>query len=689
MGRKLLSDRKMTAAERCQKLVMVGNDLTAKYAEAVEGINWERRNFAEQSALNWFATYAVGVIADYPPAGHLPEALGEMENALTKSRAYQIIMARGHGKTTLAEAVGAKAIATGARKYLVIIAANLDHAKSILADIFRIFTSEAFVQDYPHIGMPLLHATETSFKRAFTIDGTQLECNHTTSEIVLPTILGEDGEPLPSSGSIVKAFGFGAGIRGVKRGKLRPDIAILDDIQTDEDANNPETVLKNLEIIRKSVMNLGGRKKLAIINTATIIAPDDLACALKADKTWKTTQFPAFLKWPTDYETNKRGGLWAKYFDLFDRENLDNAPHDKSREFYASNRAEMDAGADVLDDTNFSAADGHVSAVQKLMDRLHEVGESAFACEMQMSPKVDSAGLVITPRDVAAASRECYERLSVPSGYSAVYASSDLNLSYAITTVVKAYARDGSKVVIYHETHPCKVDAKLSPAAYYNEVTEILVSYGRHLAELTEGAGITLDGWGIDCNGTPQAAVCDFCRRSVSACGIRAVGLRGSSSTRWNPLTKMRLADARGRVVLVGDAVENGRAGAGAKWLWFDSDYYRENVHLSILQADGLAGAERLYHAEGADGRARADYCVQVCNERLMFKRQTSAGLTEYKWKTREPHDYFDASAMCDAQAAYAGTIGLQSIRAESSASARGASVPRGTIRRRSSTCCL
>ena len=85
----------------------------------------------------------------------------------------------------------------------------------------------------------------------------------------------------------------------MRKSLLRPTLVLLDDIQDSEDAANPETVKKYLDIIRKDIQGLGGKERLSILATATPILPDDLAEQLKADaKTWKTTTYPAIIRYP-------------------------------------------------------------------------------------------------------------------------------------------------------------------------------------------------------------------------------------------------------------------------------------------------------------------------------------------------------------------------------------------------------
>lgn len=126
--------------------------------------------------------------------------------------------------------------------------------------------------------------------------------------------------------------GISSGIRGLKKGTLRPSLVLLDDLQDAETAENPESVEKMLSIIKKDVMCLGGKQRLSILQTATPICPEDLVERIKADLNWKTTTFPGIIHFPTNND------LWDQYFKMYDLELSTDEPHEKSLEFYKTNR---------------------------------------------------------------------------------------------------------------------------------------------------------------------------------------------------------------------------------------------------------------------------------------------------------------------------------------------------------------
>ena len=195
--------------------------------------------------------------------------------------------------------------------------------------------------------------------------------------------------------------GITSGIRGMKVGKLRPDIVILDDLQTSESASSLEQVEKLYDIIKRDVMNLSSKGKLAVLMTSTPLVPDDLCDKIEHDISWKTTKYPAIIKWPNDMTQHPDDGMWAHYFKIYDGELAEDITHDKSLQFYKDNKEKMDEGAELFAPGRFKPQDGHISGLQALLEKRHTIGDAAFQAEMQMKPKKYSFKLNISPRDVA------------------------------------------------------------------------------------------------------------------------------------------------------------------------------------------------------------------------------------------------------------------------------------------------
>lgn len=282
-------------------------------------------------------------------------------------------MPRGQGKTSFTEVATLFALATGIQKYVVCISNNARAAAGIMQDIWRAIaeTGTAFAQDYPGVCCPF-HLCNGSFRRRQTYRGVLTEIQKNQSNVVLARLFGDDGKELPTSGSVLTCRGVSGGLRGMKFGKMRPTLVLLDDLQSTEQAENPMQVQKLLDTIKKDIMPLGGKERLSILQTATPIAPDDLVQTLQKDKNWITSVYKALAHFPS------RMDLWKEYFGLYDQESAMEKPHVGSLAFYRKNRAEMDEGAETFNDQRYSEKDGHISAVQKLLEIQHVIGDAAF-----------------------------------------------------------------------------------------------------------------------------------------------------------------------------------------------------------------------------------------------------------------------------------------------------------------------
>lgn len=146
-----------------------------------------------------------------------------------------------------------------------------------------------------------------------------------------------------------------------------------------------------MEIINKDILPLAGKERLSVLQTATPIVPDDLVQKIREDKSWRTSVYPAIIKYPDNM------GLWKEYFEMFDRESVEERDHAESLEFYRRNFIQMNKGVEVFNEKRYSESDGHISAIQKLLELEHQIGDNAFQSEFQMNPRQMEFALPITP----------------------------------------------------------------------------------------------------------------------------------------------------------------------------------------------------------------------------------------------------------------------------------------------------
>lgn len=258
---------------------------------------------------------------------------------------------RGFGKTSRSTNEAILGILQGFIKYLVIVASNIDKAEEIITSFMtELFTNDKLFELYPR-QMMCFRKTEKDPRNAIrqTYNGNPTYLYYNNGFIVMPYIDGE-----ASSGAIIDIRAR-KNVRGiyhtVESGEFagtrqRPTHIILDDIQTDEEAENPKTAAKIIKLIKRSIMRSGGPgRKPAIMMNGTPIAPGDVTHHFLLHEPWPHVVY----KMLESRSLNEN--LWfGQYQDLLLNFTKDK-PGDmlraakEARQYYEENREEMDKGA--------------------------------------------------------------------------------------------------------------------------------------------------------------------------------------------------------------------------------------------------------------------------------------------------------------------------------------------------------
>lgn len=111
---------------------------------------------------------------------------------------------------------------------------------------------------------------------------------------------------------VVRGFGASTGVRGVKELGVRPQVAILDDMLSDEDAKSP-TIIENIEnTVYKAVSKALHPKRQKIIWLGTPFNANDPLYKAVESGAWKVSVFPICEKFPISKEEFK--GAWEDRF---------------------------------------------------------------------------------------------------------------------------------------------------------------------------------------------------------------------------------------------------------------------------------------------------------------------------------------------------------------------------------------
>lgn len=397
------------------------------------------------------------------------QMIAAIRSAVMHGGDQAIAASRGEGKTTLVERLILKYTLQGIINFSVLFAATGSAAENSLESIKSDIAENELLRDYyPEVCVPVA-ALENTPNRAHyqTVSGTRHDngkefskhpskfswCGH---EVVLPAVPGS-----PSNGAIMATRGLDAAVRGLKKRGKRPQLAVIDDPDTEETARSEEQAAKLEDRIDKGIGGLGGQQRgIARVMLTTLqsrISASYKFTDPKAKPSWRGKRFRYLIK-PPD-----RLDLWDEYVQL---RRLNQQSGDEwaraAHEFYLENRKEMDAGAVVANIHRFDGStlpDGtnnEVSALQRYYNEVSRIGQSAVATEFDNDPP-EEAG----PQESGITASRVQRQLSgfakhaVPASCVKITQGMDVKKN-GIHWVVRAWDENATGYVIdygFHESH--------------------------------------------------------------------------------------------------------------------------------------------------------------------------------------------------------------------------------------------
>lgn len=417
-------------------------------------VNPDRRARAWDSLL-WFAT-------DYFPErfqlefseDHL-ELIKTLELTIIEGKLHAFALPRGSGKTTICEVAVIWAVLTGRRQFVALIGASQDAADELLQSIkTELESNDLLAEDFPEVCFPIIRLEGINNRAKGQLCGglrTQIKWSGQT--IVLPTVEGSS-----ASGAIICVRGITGRVRGMKftrpDGKtVRPDLAIIDDPQTDESARSPSQTHKRLKLVTGAILGLAGPgKKIAAAMPCTVIETDDLADQIldrKRHHEWNGKRCKLVYQWPEGEEAKKR---WDEYSEIRRRDLATGGDGQSATDYYARFQAIMDDGAIV--GWKVRHFESELSALQHAFN-LRIDHPITFDAEYQNEPqKLSQVDLSIVPKaSVLITKLSHVPRLVVPESCDRITAFIDIQLN-VLYYMVTAWSPEFTGAVIDYGTEP-------------------------------------------------------------------------------------------------------------------------------------------------------------------------------------------------------------------------------------------
>lgn len=177
-------------------------------------------------------------------------------------------------------------------------------------------------------------------------------------------------EFITTTNAKIEAKGLGTQMRGLRHGATRPDLFILDDLESKDSTNTPELVNKSKRWFDEEAMNAMAKGGTCIYLGTILVYDSLLDYVIRERKDFKSRKFAAVI----DYAEDER--LWDEWLRIY-REDDEDSPA-RAREFFEENEEAMLAGAKVLWPDYWNYYD--------LMVKKESAGAKAFAQEYQNEP---------------------------------------------------------------------------------------------------------------------------------------------------------------------------------------------------------------------------------------------------------------------------------------------------------------
>lgn len=179
----------------------------------------------------------------------------------------------------------------------------------------------------------------------------------------------------------VQSASIGKQLRGARHGAFRPDLVILDDLESAKNTNTKELREKNLHWFNSVIIPIGDITRTAYIYMGTLVHGQGLLPNVLNRSDFKGKIYSAIVSEPNHPE------LWEELENIL-RDVDDPNRGDRADMFYYENKEKMDQGVKTLWNERFTYYD--------LIKIKVNVGSKAFASEYLNKPSDDDSAIFKT-----------------------------------------------------------------------------------------------------------------------------------------------------------------------------------------------------------------------------------------------------------------------------------------------------
>ncbi len=181
-----------------------------------------------------------------------------------------------------------------------------------------------------------------------------------------------------SNGCYVQASSTGGQLRGSRYKNFRPDLIVLDDLESSKNTNTVELRQKTLDWFNKNIIPMGDVTRTGIIYMGTLVHASGLLPHVLDRADFDGKIFSAIVSEP------ERPDMWEEYEEIYRNQENPNRM-DEAIQYYSDNKDEMDKGVRTLWNDRFP--------YYKLMMEKVNIGSKAFGSEFLNKPIDDESAI--------------------------------------------------------------------------------------------------------------------------------------------------------------------------------------------------------------------------------------------------------------------------------------------------------
>ncbi len=356
-------------------------------------VDIERRRHLEQNDIEWLMYYygpgcGCNSPFTYYPTEQIVDWIQSIRYAIRTGESVARAMSRGEGKSIWIQRAIAKLLIDATIRYPIIFGAAASNAEQMLEDFKHgIEANDRLAEDYPALVCPVRAVTDSPQKASSQLvsgvnETTGVAYHQVSSKflwsgprITFPRIPGTKYDY-----ACIATKGLESAVRGATFKSIRPDLAVVDDPDTESSAESERESAKLEKRIIRGIGGLGGQTKSIPIAVATTIQSKISVSAKLTDP----AIYPAFhgrryrylVKRPTNWS------MWERYI-LMRQDDMRNGTH-LAADYYRDNFAAMNLGHEVSNPNRFGG--DQLSSLQNYFDEWAKKGEGYVRAELDNDP---------------------------------------------------------------------------------------------------------------------------------------------------------------------------------------------------------------------------------------------------------------------------------------------------------------